>query len=157
MIDLPFALPTIVAGPDAARAVRASGPVRHRRRLLARRDPARAALRDASLRRPDGAARAARARPRDGGGGGVARRERASGLQARRLPEPLPGRPLRRRARVRAGDRRVRLRRADLGEPALQDRGRLRLHLRADRERRPVGRRRRLGRPARRSPSRPCS
>ena len=35
LIDLPFALPTIVAGLDAARALRAEQPVRHRRRLHA--------------------------------------------------------------------------------------------------------------------------
>ena len=35
LIDLPFALPTIVAGPDAAGAVRAARPGRHRRRLHA--------------------------------------------------------------------------------------------------------------------------
>ena len=57
------------------------------------------------------------------------------------LPAILSGR----RARLRPRARRVRLGRADLGQPPVQDRGRLGLHLRADRERRPVGRRRRLG------------
>ena len=37
LIDLPFALPTIVAGLDAARALRAERPDRHQHRLHARR------------------------------------------------------------------------------------------------------------------------
>ena len=62
-------------------------------------------------------------------------------LPADRLPEPAAGDPLRRRARVRARGRRVRRGRAHLRQPAVQDRDRVRLHLRAD----PVERRRRRG------------
>ena len=53
------------------------------------------------------------------------------------FPILLPGDPLRRRARVRPGDRRVRRGRPDHRQPPVQDRGRVRVHLRADRERRP--------------------
>ena len=65
----------------------------------------------------DGAAGAARARPRDGGGGRLARRRAVRDLPAHRAAEHPPRDPLRRRARVRAGDRRVRLARPDLGQP----------------------------------------
>ena len=51
---------------------------------------------------------------------------------------------------VRARARRVRRRRPDLREPAVQDRGRVRLHLRPDRERQRHRRGGRVGRPARR-------
>ena len=59
-------------------------------------------------------------------------------LSPNRLSEPAAGDPLRRRARVRARRRRVRRRRPHLREPAVQDRGRVGLHLRTD----PVERRR---------------
>ena len=62
IIDLPFALPTIVAGLVAARALRAAVAGRHQRRVHAHGDLPRAAVRDAAVRRPDGAAGAARAR-----------------------------------------------------------------------------------------------
>ena len=48
-----------------------------------------------------------------------------------------PGIPLRRRARVREGGRRVRLARDHHGQPPLQDAGLVGLHLQPDRERRP--------------------
>ena len=60
--------------PDAARALRAELARRRQRRVHALGCPRRAAVRDAAVRRPHGAAGAARARPRDGGGGGLARR-----------------------------------------------------------------------------------
>ena len=51
------------------------------------------------------------------------------------LPNLMPAILAGRRTRVRAVDRRVRLAGADLREPALQDRGLLGVHLRPDRER----------------------
>ena len=53
-----------------------------------------------------------------------------------RPPEHPSGDPLRRRARVREGRRRVRVARDHHGEHPVQDRGLVRPHLRADRERR---------------------
>ena len=72
IIDLPFALPTIVAGITLLALY---GEARHRRRLHESGRPAGAAVRDAAVRRPVGAARAHRAGPGDGGGGRIARRE----------------------------------------------------------------------------------
>ena len=74
LIDLPFALPTIVAGltllalygPDSPFGVHLA----YTRGAVA----AGAAVRDAAVRGALGAAGAARARPRGRGGGGVARR-----------------------------------------------------------------------------------
>ena len=81
----------------------------------------------------------------------------AGDLPADRLPEPAAGGPLRRRARVRARGRRVRLGRADLGQPAVQDRGRVRLHLRADPVERRGGRGVAVARAARDLVRRRCS
>ena len=81
LIDLPFALPTIVAGLVLLALYGNAEPGRHQRRLHAGRRRARAAVRDAAVRHPCRAARADRARPRDGGGRGVARR-----LAAHRVP-----------------------------------------------------------------------
>ena len=128
-----------------------SEPDRHRRRLHARRGRARAAVRDAAVRRALRAAGADRARPRRW-------RRRPSSLGAgpptvlRRivLPTLLPAILSGHRAELRPRDRRVRLARPDHRQPAVQDRGRLRLHLRPDRERKPRRGRRRLGRAARR-------
>ena len=78
-------------------------------------------------------------------------------LPAHRLPEPAAGDPLRRRARVRARGRRVRRGRAHLGEPAVQDGGRVGLHLRAHPVERHRGRGGAVARAARSSPSRCCS
>ena len=52
------------------------------------------------------------------------------------FPNILPGHPLGGRAGVREGGRRVRLARDHHRQPAVQDRGLVRLHLRPDRERR---------------------
>ena len=65
------------------------------------------------------------------------------------FPNVLPGNPLRRRARVREGGRRVRLARDHHGQPPLQDAGLVGLHLQPDRERRSRRRRGGRGRPAR--------
>ena len=92
VIDLPFALPTIVAGLVLLTFYGPTLPGRRPPRLHAYRALPRAALRHAALRRAHGAAGAARARPRDGGGRALARR-RASSTVFRRivLPSILPG------------------------------------------------------------------
>ena len=115
LIDLPFALPTIVAGLTLLALYGPQSPIGINVAYTRAGDRARAAVRDAAVRRAHGAAGAARARPRDGGGGRVARR-RPSCTTFRRIvfPNILPGDPLRRRARVRQGGRRVRLARAHL-------------------------------------------
>ena len=75
LIDLPFALPTIVAGLVLLTLYGPEQPARARPRLHPRRRRRGAAVRDAAVRRAHRAAGAARARPRDGAGGGVARRQ----------------------------------------------------------------------------------
>src|SRR4029077_3877680 len=134
---------------NAARPLRAGGRHRDRHRVHTLGGAARPPLRDASVRRADRAAGAARTRHRDGGGGGLARSVASRRLPADHRPERAPGDPLRRRARLRAGGRRVRLGRPDLGQPALQDRGLVRVHHRADPERRHARRRGALGAPPR--------
>ena len=67
----------------AARALREHEPARDRHRLHADRGRVRAAVRHAAVRRALGPAGAAGARPRDGGGGGVAGRERLDDLPPR--------------------------------------------------------------------------
>ena len=59
VIDLPFALPTIVAGLTLLTLYGPRSPARDRRRLHADGDRPRAPLRDAPVRHPDGAAGAA--------------------------------------------------------------------------------------------------
>ncbi len=72
--------------------------------------------------------------------------------------EPHAGHYRRRRPCVRASDRRVRLSDPDLGKHPVQDGGRLHLHLQADRGgRERYGRLRGLGRPCSRSRLRSCS
>ena len=88
LIDLPFALPTIVAGPDAPVALRTAQPLRHQRRLRPARHHPRAAVRDAALRGALRPAGAAGARPRDGGGRRLARRVDAHGAAADHPAEP---------------------------------------------------------------------
>ena len=87
IIDLPFALPTIVAGLDAARALRPDVADRHQRRLHADGDRALPDVRDAAVRRPHRAAGARGARPRGGAGRALARRVAADDVPPRRLPE----------------------------------------------------------------------
>ena len=65
------------------------------------------------------------------------------------LPNPDAGDRRRGGARLRALDRRVRIAGPDLGQRPVQDRGLVRLHLRPDRERQRGQRRGRLGPPAR--------
>ena len=135
---------------DAARALRAADTGRNQRRLHAHRDRPRAALRDAAVRRADGAAGAARARPRVRGGRTLAGSERVSRLPERRScrtssPGILSGVALA-FARAVGRDRRAR---ADLRQPAVQDGGRVGLRLQPHPERRPGGCRGRRGRDAR--------
>ena len=72
------------------------------------------------------------------------------------LPNILPGILSGRDDGVRARGRRDRRDRAHLRQPPVQDRGRLGVHLQPDPERRPARRRRGRRRPARRSPSPSC-
>ena len=149
LIDLPFALPTIVAGLVLLALYGPKGPAPFDIGFTRDRRRARAAVRDAAVRRALGAAGADRARPRDGGGGGVARRAAADGLRADRAAEPRAGDRRRRRPRVRPRARRVRLGRADLRQHPVQDRGRVGLPVRPDRvrqHRRRGGRERRAAR-----------
>ena len=94
---------------DAARALRPDVAGRHRRGVHADGDRPRADVRDAAVRRANGAAGAPGARPRARGGRAVARRVAGDDVPAHRLPEHPSRDPLRRRARVREGRRRVRL------------------------------------------------
>ena len=93
LIDLPFALPTIVAGLTLLVLYGPGQPGRHQPRLHPRRGGAGAAVRDAAVRRARGAARPARARHRDGAGRRVAGSE-----QGDRLPPHHPAQPDARRS-----------------------------------------------------------
>ena len=102
VIDLPFALPTIVAGLTLLALYGPKSPVGDQRRVHARRDRARAALRDAPVRRPHGAAGPASSSTRRWRR--PARSLGASDLAVFRrivLPNILPGILSRRRARFR--------------------------------------------------------
>ena len=91
LIDLPFALPTIVAGLVAARALRPAVAGRHRHRLHPHGDLLCAALRDAAVRRAHRAARPTRARPRDGGGAHSLGASESRVFWSIILPNILPG------------------------------------------------------------------
>ena len=73
IIDLPFALPTIVAGLTLLALYGPHVADRHQRRLHADGDRARADVRDAAVRRPHGAAGARGARSRGRAGRALAR------------------------------------------------------------------------------------
>src|SRR5215217_2116481 len=128
LIDLPFALPTIVAGltllalygPRSPLGVRGDGT----------------ALCHASVRHQSCPACTYRAGPRHGGGGGILRGWRLRYLQADHLSHTPSCHTLRGGPGFRPLRGRVRLGGPHNGQPAFQDRGRLRLHLRAGRERR---------------------
>ena len=82
IVDIPFALPTAVAGVALTAAVcakglarRAAGRTRHQGRVHADRHFRRDGLHRHSVRGADGPARAARSRRRDRGGGGEPRRQ----------------------------------------------------------------------------------
>ena len=74
--------------------------------------------------------------PRARGGGALARRIDRDDVPPGRLPEHPPGDPLGRRARFREGGRRVRVARDHHREHPVPDRGVVGAHLRTDRERR---------------------
>ena len=78
LIDLPFALPTIVAGLTLLLFYGPDSPVGINLAYTRAVGGARAAVRDAAVRRARRAARAARARHRDGAGGRVARARASS-------------------------------------------------------------------------------
>ena len=122
LIDLPFALPTIVAGLTLLALYGPTSPLGINVAFTQLAVAAGAAVRDAAVRRPLGAAGADRARPRDGGGGGVAGRRAAARCSAASscrtsCRRSSSGAALALRARAR----RVRLGGADLGQPPVQD------------------------------------
>ncbi len=130
IIDLPFALPTIVAGSDPDRAVRGRQPVRDQRHIHHVRRRAGAAVRDPAVRGQGGAAGAARARPAR-----WRRRRRRLARAAHGSSGSIVLPNLRRRsspavgAGVRPRDRRVRLAGADHREHPVRDPGRLRVYI----------------------------
>ena len=149
IIDLPFALPTIVAGLTLLALYGPKSPVGINVAFTQAAVAAGAAVRDAALRRALRAAGADRARPRDGGGRDVARRPPADGLPPHHPAQPRARDPLRRRRSAFA--RAV----GEFGsvvlisrQHAVRDRGRVGVRLRPDRERR---RPRRRGRGVRRA------
>ena len=75
LIDLPFALPTIVAGVVLLALYGKDSPIGINVAFTRAAGRARVAVRHAPVRRPLGAAGAARARPRDGGGRRLAGRD----------------------------------------------------------------------------------
>ena len=88
LIDLPFALPTIVAGITLLALYGPSSPVGINVAFTKVAVADGADVRDAAVRRARGPAGADGARPRDGGGRGVARRDAGHGLPPDHLPEP---------------------------------------------------------------------
>ena len=109
IIDLPFALPTIVAGLTliALYGNRGPAPFNVARHQGGRSD--RAAVRDPALRGARRSARAARARPRGGGGGRLAGRHQPPGASPDHPAHPSARHPRRSGAGVCPGRRRVRL------------------------------------------------
>ena len=91
LIDLPFALPTIVAGLTLLAFYGPDSPVGVNLAFTRVVGGAGAAVRDAPVRGPGRPAGAARAGPGDGAGGGVARREPAHGLPAHHPAQPAAG------------------------------------------------------------------
>ena len=121
LVDLPFALPTAVAGHRADHAVRrerVAGALpraaRHQGGVRARGRRGGADLRRAAVRGADRAAGAAGARRAHGRGGGHAGRVALAHVAARDLPGACCPRAHRLRAGVRARRRRVRLGRLHL-------------------------------------------
>ena len=150
MIDLPFALPTIVAGLTLLALYGPREPDRRQRRLHAPRRAAGAAVRDAAVRRPHRAAGADRARPRDGGGRRLARRRppgdlprESSSRTSSRRSSPASRSP----SRGRSGEFGAVV--LISGNIPFDTEVVLGLHLQPDRERQRDGSRGRVGRPAR--------
>ena len=123
VIDIPFALPTIVAGLVLLSLYGPQSPlgvdVANTRTAVF----LALAVRDAAVRRAHRAAGARGARRRRRGGGRLARREPAHDLPADHPAEPGAGDRGRRGAVVRPGDQRVRLAGAAVGQPAEPHRG----------------------------------
>ena len=145
VIDLPFALPTIVASLILIELWGTKSPLGIDIALSRRRGRGRPALRHPPLRRPRRAAAADRDGPRDGGGGCLAGRRWLHGLPPHHLPQPAAGPCRRHRPCLRPCPGRVRLRSALRRRPA-GNAGLLGLHQAADRERQRSRRRRRLDR-----------
>ncbi len=149
LIDLPFALPTIVAGLVLLSLYGTEQPGARQPRLHAGRRRRGAAVRDAAVRRADGAAGArssstatwSRRPPRSAPA-------RSTTFRRIVLPNLLPAMLAGAGAGLHPGHRRVRRHRADLRQHPVQDAGRRRCTSSA--------RSRATTRPARR-PSRPCS
>ena len=95
LIDLPFALPTIVAGLLVLALYGPHSPVGVNVAFTRTAIFLVAALRHAAVRRADGAAGAARARHGDGGGRALARRRRADDVPPDRAAEHPARHPLR--------------------------------------------------------------
>ena len=148
IIDLPFALPTIVASIVLLSLYGPSSPIGVH--LNATRPALVLALAFVTLpvRRARRPARPHRGRPRGRAGRRLARRRQLDDLPPDRPARARPGDPHRRRAGLRAGDRRVRLGRPHRRRHPAPDRGRLAVHRQADRDRPPGQRRGGLGRAA---------
>ena len=101
LIDLPFALPTIVAGLTLLLFYGPDSPVGINLAFTRAVGRARAAVRDAAVRGARRAAGAARAGHGDGAGGRVARREQGDRVPAHRPAQPHPGDHRRGRAGLR--------------------------------------------------------
>ena len=102
IIDLPFAMPTIVVGITLLALWGPTSPVGVNLAFTAAVGRARAAVRHAAVRRARRAAGADRARPGDGAGRRVARRAPADDLPPDHPAQPDARDPVGRRAVVRA-------------------------------------------------------
>ena len=137
LIDLPFALPTIVAGLVLLALYGPESPVHVTLAYTQLGVVVAPAVRHPAVRGAHRAARAARARPRHGAGGRLARRRQPDDLPPDDPAQPGAGHPRRHRAVVRPGAQRVRLDRAHLGQPAVPHRGGVGADLQPDPERQP--------------------
>jgi len=130
LIDLPFALPTIVAGVVLLALYGKNSPVGID--VAFTRASIGLALLFVTLPFVVRSVQpcAARARPVDGGSGGVIGRRAVHRAATGSAAQPHAGDRLRRSAQLRPRGRRVRLARADHRQPPVQDGGRLGLRLR---------------------------
>ena len=118
VIDIPFALPTIVAGLVLLVALRAREPARRRLANTANGGLPGAGVRDAAVHRAHGAAGARGARADVEEAAASLGAEPADDLPPDHPAQPGPGDRGRRRAVVRPGDQRVRLAGAAQRQPA---------------------------------------
>ena len=121
LIDLPFALPTIVAGLTLLALYGPRGPTGVNMAFTKAGIVVALLLVTLPFVVRAGAAGAPRARPRDGAGGGVARRRAVHDLPPHHLPQPAAGRDRGLRPGLRARARRVRLAGADHGNIPFDD------------------------------------